>query len=153
VKKDAQADKQFLPVRPSVEGKSFASFAHSGNKWVAASPWSLVRSARRRRPNPTHRPTRLRPHFGEQLEGRRPVSTGNTEHVVGPRGGQRRKKRGKGKTTKHVPCPSSLKMSSRLSSSLSFFPRRLFFPPFPTHKNARYHRCHVYTDKQVAKRR
>ena len=29
-----------------------------------------------------------------------------------------------------VPCPSSLKMSS-LFSSPSFFPRRLFFPPFP----------------------
>uniref|UniRef100_A0A2P2INL6 Eukaryotic translation initiation factor 1Aa n=1 Tax=Rhizophora mucronata TaxID=61149 RepID=A0A2P2INL6_RHIMU len=28
-------------------------------------------------------------------------------------------------------CPSSLKMSSRFSSSASFFPLFLFFPPFP----------------------
>jgi hypothetical protein len=28
-------------------------------------------------------------------------------------------------------CPSSLNNSSRLSSSASFFPRFLFFPPFP----------------------
>lgn len=33
--------------------------------------------------------------------------------------------------TPDVPCPSSLKMSSRRSSSLSFFPRRRFLPPFP----------------------
>jgi hypothetical protein len=29
----------------------------------------------------------------------------------------------------HAPWPSSLKTSSRLSSSPSFFPRRRFFPP------------------------
>ena len=32
----------------------------------------------------------------------------------------------------HVPCPSSLNTSSRFSS-LSFFPRLRFFPPFPAH--------------------
>lgn len=34
-------------------------------------------------------------------------------------------------TARHLPWLSVLKTSSRLSSSLSFFPRRRFFPPFP----------------------
>lgn len=34
-------------------------------------------------------------------------------------------------TTCAYSWPSSLKVSSRFSLSFSFFPRRLFFPPFP----------------------
>lgn len=30
----------------------------------------------------------------------------------------------------YVPWPSSLKVNSRFSLSFSFFPRRLFFPPY-----------------------
>lgn len=56
-----------------------------------------------------------------------------------------------GKRSPHLPWPSSLKMSSRLSSSLSFFPRRLFFPPFPTQigkQLKRIRRRHVQKSKQ-----
>jgi hypothetical protein len=44
----------------------------------------------------------------------------------------------------HVPCPSSLNTSSRLSSSFSFFPRLRFFPPFPLFCKASYRIRNVF---------